>query len=248
MRSLFRLVLLALVLLSVALISALTAMRLAIHGREVAVPDLSRKSPAEARRIAEQDGLQVVAERQYYSPSVPEGQILSQLPSPGTLVRRGWQVRVAESLGPQRVDIPDVVGESERAAEINLHRRGLDVAAVAQVSDSELPANQVVAQSPSANASGISAPHIGLLVNSTPAAPAFVMPNLSGRPLGSVSEMLASTGLHLGLVTLAGDTANPFSPPMITTVQASEGSMVTGQNPSAGQKILEGATVTLQVK
>ena len=42
-------------------------------------------------------------ERQYYSPQIPEGRIMSQLPLPGAKVRRGWQVRVAQSLGPQRV-------------------------------------------------------------------------------------------------------------------------------------------------
>ena len=100
MKSFFRTVLLGLVLLVVALVSALTAMRFAIHGREVALPDFVGKTPAEARRIAEDSGLQVEVERQYYSPSVAEGRILSQLPLAGTLVRRGWQVRVAESLGP----------------------------------------------------------------------------------------------------------------------------------------------------
>ena len=59
MKSFFRLVLLALVLLVVALVSALTAMRLAIHGHEVAVPDLVGKSPAAGRMIAEQSGLEI---------------------------------------------------------------------------------------------------------------------------------------------------------------------------------------------
>ncbi len=133
MRSFFRLVLLGLVLLLVALISALTTMRLAIHGREVAMPALVGKTPAEARRIAEADGLQMQIERQYYSPTIPEGRIMSQVPDPGVLVRRGWRVRLAESLGPQRVEIPDVTGQSERAAEFNIRRRGLDVGAVAQI-------------------------------------------------------------------------------------------------------------------
>ena len=83
MKSFFRLVLLALVLLVVALVSALTAMRFAIHGREVAVPDLVGKTPAEARRIADAGGFQMDIERQYYSPTVPEGKILSQLPARG---------------------------------------------------------------------------------------------------------------------------------------------------------------------
>ena len=56
MRNLLRYFLMALVLLVVALLSALTAMRLAIHGREVRVPDLRSKTPAEARRIADDDG------------------------------------------------------------------------------------------------------------------------------------------------------------------------------------------------
>ena len=38
MRQFFRMLLLALVLLTVALVSALTAMRFAIHGREVMIP------------------------------------------------------------------------------------------------------------------------------------------------------------------------------------------------------------------
>jgi len=44
-----------------------------------------------------------------------------------------WRVRVAESLGPQRVSIPDLVGQTERAATLNLRQRGLDLATVSAV-------------------------------------------------------------------------------------------------------------------
>ena len=133
MKSAFRFALLALVLVIVAMVSALTAMRFAIHGQEVAVPPLVGLTPAEAERAASGLGLQISIERQYYSPQIPEGRIMSQLPLPGTKVRRGWQVRVAQSLGPTRVTIPDVTGQSEHAAELNIRRRGLDVASMAQV-------------------------------------------------------------------------------------------------------------------
>src|SRR5205809_7659013 len=125
MKSFFRFALLALMLLVVALLSALTAMRLAIHGREVAVPDLVGKTRVEARKIAEQSGLQMDVERQYYSANVAAGHVLSQLPPPGTQVRRAWQVRVAESLGPQRVAVPHVDGQRQRAAVIHSEHRGL---------------------------------------------------------------------------------------------------------------------------
>ena len=133
MRSAFRFVMLSLVLVIVAMLSALTAMRFAIHGQEVAVPPLVGLGPTEAEKAVAAVGLQMSIERQYYSPQIPEGRIMSQLPLPATKVRSGWQIRVAQSLGPTRVVIPDVTGQSEHAAELNIRRRGLDIASTAQV-------------------------------------------------------------------------------------------------------------------
>src|ERR1700758_3287205 len=160
MKSAIRFALLALVLVIVAMLSALTAMRFAIHTQEVEVPPLVGLAPADAERAASGLGLQISIERQYYSPQIPEGKIMSQLPLPGTKVRRGWQVRVAQSLGPTRVTIPDVTGESEHAAELNIRRRGLDVSSMAQVQTPDIPPDQVVAQSPTANATQVAAPKI----------------------------------------------------------------------------------------
>ena len=133
MRQFFRMLLLALVLMTVALISALTAMQLAIHGREVAIPKLVGMSPLEAERAGAASGLQVVIERQFYSADVPEGKIMTQMPPPGTKVRRGWSVRVAQSLGPQRVAIPGVTGGSERVAELNIRSRSCTSGAAGSV-------------------------------------------------------------------------------------------------------------------
>src|SRR4051794_22793842 len=118
MRSLLRALWMALLLIIVALASALIAMSLAIHGREVQVPDVRGKTPSEARQLTDGSGLNSQVERQYYSPTVPAGRVLSQMPAPGTTVRRGWDVRLALSLGPQRIAIPEVVGQSQRAAAI----------------------------------------------------------------------------------------------------------------------------------
>src|ERR1700735_2787693 len=164
MRSALRFAMMALVLVVVAMVSALTAMRLAIHGQEVSVPPLVGLAPAEAEKTTGGLGLQMTVERQYYSPQIPEGRIMSQLPLPGTKVRRGWQVRVAQSLGPTRVAIPDVTGESEHAAELNIRRRGLDVSSMAEVEAAGIPADQVLAQSPTANATQVVAPKISLLI------------------------------------------------------------------------------------
>jgi beta-lactam-binding protein with PASTA domain len=241
MRSFFRLVLLSLVLLIVALVSALTAMRFAIHSSEVAVPDLVGRSPAEARRIAEENGQEVNLERQYYSPTVPGGKIVSQMPLAGTKVRRGWQISLAESLGPQRVAIPNLMGQSERAAEINIRRRGLEVSAVAQIAWPGAPADQVIAQSPPPSASGVSAPKIGLLLAEAPEPAAFVMPNLVGQSLVNVTPLLQNAGLRLGTVTVAADSASAES-------MSSSASLIVTQDPAAGQRVAAGSVVNLGVR
>jgi len=203
MKSAVRFALLALVLVIVAMVSALTAMRFAIHGQEVAVPALVGLTPAEAERAAEGSGLQVSIERQYYSPNVPDGRIMSQLPLPGTKVRRGWEVRVAQSLGPTRVTIPDVTGQSEHAAELNIRRRGLDIASMADMEVPGIPSDQVVAQSPPANTPDVLAPNISLLVTTDSQPQAFVMPSFIGQPLGTVSQTLEDSGFKLGNVSVA---------------------------------------------
>jgi eukaryotic-like serine/threonine-protein kinase len=244
MKSFFRLVLLGLVLLVVALLSALTAMRLAIHGREVAVPQLVGKTPAEARLVVEQTGLDLNVERQYYSPTVPEGKILSQLPPAGSQVRRGFQVRVAESLGPQRVDIPNVLGQSQRAASINIRRHGLDVGAIAQMQLPDAAPDRVLSQDPPPNASGVSTPKISLLVVVSSQPQAFVMPSFVGQPLGSVTLALQDAGLLVGTVTQASDGSSPGA----TVLTPSPASMIVSQTPAAGEKVLAGAAVNFEVR
>ncbi len=194
--------LLVLVLMTVALFSALTAMRLAIHGREVTIPKLVGMSPFEAERAGAASGLQVVVERQFYSADIPEGRIMSQMPPPETKVRRGWSVRVAQSLGPQRVAIPNVTGGSERVAELNIRRRGLSLGSIAHLHLPDAPLDRVISQSPPANASGVSAPKISLLVSDGPDLPVYVMPNLTGQPLGSAMLALQDAGIKVGKVSV----------------------------------------------
>jgi len=235
----------------------LTAMRFAIHGQEVSVPALVGMTPVEAERTASGVGLQISIERQYYSPQIAEGRIVSQLPLPGTKVRRGWQVRLAQSLGPTRVTIPDVTGQSEHAAELNIRRRGLDVASTAQVPTAGIPAEQVLAQSPPGNANQATSPKISLLIT-VPAEPAaFVMPSFVGQPLGSVSRALQDAGFKLGNVSVAAaatpttfDAANPAAAVAPTTPapQPTPASIVVSQIPAAGQKVAAGAGVSFEVR
>ena len=253
MRQFFRMLLLALVLMTVALISALMAMQLAIHGREVTIPKLVGMSPFEAERAGAASGLQVVVERQFYSADIPEGKIMTQMPPPGTIVRRGWSIRVAQSLGPQRVAIPDVTGGSERVAELNIQRRGLSLGSVAHVNLPDAQLDQVISQSPPANASGVSAPKINLLVSDGPEVATYVMPNLTGQPLGSAMLALQDAGIKVGKVSVLPpppSSSEPQTAPVAPSAvsESSAASMIVTQTPAPGQKIVAGSAVNFEVR
>lgn len=271
MRRLLRYLLMALVLLVVALVSALTAMRFAIHGREVTVPDLRGKTPAEAHHVAEDAGLAMSIERSYYSAQVPEGRVLSQAPDPGALVRRGWELRVALSLGAQRISVPQVAGASERAADLVLAQRGIEIESTAHVSIPGAETGQVIAQNPPANSPDVAAPKVSLLI-ADPAAPqAFVMPGFLGQPLGTATNTLRDAGFVLGKVTLAQ--ASPPTPTDVTGQQAassqsptsttttpvtgalaesatspSPASIIVSQEPPVGSKIFAGSAINFVVR
>src|ERR1700723_3392516 len=181
MKRIFNLILGALAMLVVALLSAFISMRLAIHGREGTVPNLTGLSIADASKQANAVGLRVNLENRFYSPTTPPGLVLAQSPSPGVTVRREWAVRITESLGAQQVAIPNVIGQSERTASINVRRLGLDLGAVASIPEPG-PPGVVIAQTPNPNAAGVDRPRVSLLLSAPEESEssAFVMPSLAG--------------------------------------------------------------------
>ena len=245
-RRIFRLVVLGLILVLVAFVSALTAMRFAIHGREVAVPQLAGKTTAEADALLSSLGLTIEVGNRFYSPGIREGGIVSQIPQAGTKVRRGWRVRVALSLGPQRAAVPNVLGQSGRAAEINVQRRGLELGNVAIVHLPQFPADQVIAQSPPPNSTGMSSPKVNLLVTAPAEAQPYIMPDFVGRSAADARRAIEAAGLRAVRAADSSSSANTASSTDPNSPAAWSGYVV-HQTPAAGERVSPGTTVVLEI-
>ncbi|HEY1994673.1 MAG TPA: PASTA domain-containing protein [Edaphobacter sp.] len=259
----FNIVLGALAMLVVALFSAFITMRLAIHGREVKVPNLTGLTLADASKQTRSLGLILTLENRFYSPNTPPGHVLAQSPAPGVTVRRQWAVRVTESLGAQQVAIPDVLGQSERTASINIRRLGLELGAVAHVAAPGEP-GVVIAQTPAPNAAGVDRPRVSLLLSEPAQAEspdAFVMPSLAGLTLAGAAARAYAAGLRIvsaeDLNTPAPDAAQPSttSPESPSTAPAAAPSpappaapsvsigTVIAQTPPPGHRVVKGDPV-----
>jgi len=242
MRRFFRVLLRALVLIVVFMASALTAMRFAIHGRATTIPKIVGMTPNQAEKVLADHGLVLDEGDRFFSSDVPPGRIMTQVPQPGIQVRRGWHVRVAESMGPQRVVIPDLVGTSERAAEINLRRRGLELGGVANASIPGADMGQIVAQSPPANAVNVSEPKVSLLMASPEERASFVMPDLIGRSEDDAVGEIVNAGLRTPEIHTETSAAPPAN-----ASQAAPSRMVVKTAPAAGQRVFQGQPITLEV-
>jgi beta-lactam-binding protein with PASTA domain len=79
------------------------------------VPDTTGLLPDTATQVLQDAGFQVEpAER--HDPEVPTGQVSGTDPENGALTRRGSTVQLFVSLGPQMLDVPQVVGMPEADA------------------------------------------------------------------------------------------------------------------------------------
>ncbi len=260
MRRFFRYLVRVLVLIVVFMASALTAMRFAIHGRQTTIPKVVGMAPLQAERMLADHGLVLEPTDRYFSADIPAGKIMSQAPQPGAEVRRGWRVRVAESMGPQRVVIPNLIGGSERAAEINIRRRGLELGSIATATIPGGPTDQIVAQSPPANAVNVSAPKISVLLAAPLERNSFVMPDLVGHSEDDAVNAIVGAGLHVG--TIASQAAPPSQAP--PAADSNSVPAVTGNSspaapptapsrtvvrtiPAAGQRVYEGQGIGLEV-
>jgi serine/threonine-protein kinase len=105
---------------------AAVAMTVSKGRRPIEVPDLTGQDADTAARELSDLGLTVDATRQENSDSVPEGRVLSQSPSNGTLFR-GDPVTLVVSKGPVLVDVPNVVGQQLQQAQQALEAAGFTV-------------------------------------------------------------------------------------------------------------------------
>jgi serine/threonine-protein kinase len=233
-RTLFRLFLLLTFLGAVALVSAITTIRLTIHGRQEMMPNLVGVALASAKLTAAATGLDLVVQDKVFSTQYTEGQIVSQIPPSGTRIKAGQRVHVLVSLGRPQVQVPSLVGSSFRAARIMVLQRGLTMGNVATIPWPQSEVDQVVAQDPPPAAEVHSLAMNFLVSLGERPVEAVLCPSFIGHSLAEVRRILEKDGFKVGEVTAI--------PAIATTRNA-----ILTQSPAPGNKVYPGTKFDFQV-
>jgi serine/threonine-protein kinase len=225
--------LLGLALVATLATSALFTMRVVLDSRDVAVPSLQGRSLREAEALLAPAGLALRIEGRRHDAGVPPDRVVAQEPPPGATLKSHRAVRLWRSLGPKRVSVPRVEGESLRTARATLEQAGIPVGRVIEVRD-RAAEGTVLMQRPPAGDADLGSEGASLLVSRGPRDVSYVMPDLIGKDAQQVLAILERAGLK---VTDVRYRSYPGVAPGI----------VLRQSPPAGQRVSSRAALSLDV-
>lgn len=208
------------------------AMRVAVRARQVTVPDLVGKSLADATTLSSGLDLQLrIEDVRRPDAKVPAGFVLGQDPVAGSSARRQRSVRVWVSAGATIARAPNLLGETQRSAEIRVAQDGLLIGTVSEIRSSLYPPDSVVAQDPPA---ATQTAEVRLLVNRGEDRATYVMPDLIGLNGERAADVMRVRGFRVSIT--AQSTASAIPP-----------GVVVRQAPAGGYQVHPGDAIALEV-
>ncbi len=199
-------------------------------GASVVVPDVAGESRDVAATTLEDRDLDLT-EQEAFDESVPSGEAIQSNPPSGSEASKGSDVTVVFSKGPERYDVPDLAGETTKAAERALEERNLTLEETTERWHESVDKGQVISSSPAAGTEVKRDHKVSVVVSKGPEP--IDVPSVTGESLDDATSSLEDAGLKAS----RGDDAYSTSVP--------KGSVIS-QSPADGT-LTRGEAVTLTV-
>ena len=221
-------------LLLAATISGFLAMRYAIRGTVVVIPNLVGQTIDQADETLHRMSLKMNVLARKPDAQIPVNMVMEQDPIAGTRVKPDQMVRIIVSSGEKREAVPDVVGSSLRLAQLNLVRLGHMLGDVCRIHYSAENESKIVYQTPPpGDASGASTA-VDVLLNLGLPEKSFVMPDLAARRLNETIHLFDKYQIKVESVTYRNTTG------------AAKG-IILAQQPERGYQLTQQSHVRLVV-
>ncbi len=187
-------------------------------GRYTATPSLLNVTVAEARAIAEAEGLTVVEAGEQFSEVVEPGLVAATVPGPGERILRDDPIELTISLGPERYEVPELAGLTRQEAEQALADAHIGLGEVEEAFDEEVPTNVVISQGVEPGELVRRDATVSITVSK--GREVIVIEDFTGRPAAEAREALSDAGFDVSVQERFDDDA-----PAGVVIQ---------QNPSSG--------------
>ncbi len=189
------------------------------------IPNLSGRTPTDAATALEEVNLVAGTQSQAYSSTVGKGLVAATIPKAGTAVKKGTEVALVISQGPELLPVPSVVGKTSSVAQATITKAGF-TPKVSLAYSTTVTKGTVVSQSPSSGKAARDST-ITLVVSNGP--PPVTVPNVVRLPLNTAISRLRAAGLN----------------PVVRTNIPGGADIVVQQSVAAGSRAPRGSTVYL---
>ena len=166
---------------------------------EVAVPNVVGKQLVAAKHMLEDKNLRVTVE-ETFDDKVPTGQVVSQFPEAGSIVKEQRAITIYISKGGEVALAPDLRGLSRREAEIQLKNMGLQLGRVDEVF-SDQKANTVVEQNPRQGTQVMKGYSVDIVISKGEEEKKVTVPDFHGMSIAEAESKLKALNLQKGKIT-----------------------------------------------
>ncbi len=203
-------------------------------GKYVIVPKITDIPVTEASKKLFEVGLELGPYIPVTHDTIPRYYVISQKPEPGKVVRLGRKVFPIVSAGPPNEKVPNLIGKKlEEAQKILDMNTRFKLGNIARINRTE-PAETIISQDPPPDVEATQGTLINLLISAGEQVETFIMPNIIGKTIQEVEQLLQPYDVKL-------------VPNVIDSPESPE-NIVLEQDPAPDTPIVKGHMVVYTVK
>lgn len=171
------------------------------HGGTLSVPDVTKMQFEEACKVLDDAGLVGIEADKILDNAHAIGDVITQNPAPGSIVKYGRRVYLTVCGGEVEVLVPQLRGRSLRDARFALERDGLVLGDIEYAASNQNPENTIISQSIPPTSKVKRGTTIGVVVSAGKPDRSIEIPNLFGKSLSEAIKLLTRYGLKVGNIT-----------------------------------------------
>ncbi len=170
------------------------------HDQSRYLINVRNRSLDRALALLRSEGFKAVIGDTVYTNRIEPNTVIEQYPKPNTKVKPGRTIRLNIVQPEKMVEVPNLLGQSQRSAEIILHQMGLVIDTVYTEYNPDYPKGTIAWQSPKGGDLLNKGQGVHLTVSEGLPPNSFQVPNLFGLSKARAETELEKAGLKVGKI------------------------------------------------
>ena len=170
------------------------------HGKSKALVDVTSMDIKSAMIMIKTSGFKVAVTDTIYTSDMEPNIVLDQYPEAGSVVKKGRTVRLKISYADKFVLVPNIIGQSQRSAELLLNKVGLKIGATSKEFSVTHPNGVIVNQIPDSSETLPRGYSVRVVISQGRSPNDIQVPTLFGLSKEAAELKLQKAGLRIGKI------------------------------------------------